>query len=1244
VQFGVLGPLQVVKEGGAVTLGRGRQRAVLGVLLLHANEVVSSDRLIDALWGESPPRTAAAALQNQVSSLRKLLGARRLETSHPGYTLRVEPGELDRERFESLLTEASGASRSGDHAVARERLGEALALWRGPPFEDFTYEPFAQAEIARLEEERLVAFEERVDADLALGRDAELVAELEATISENPLRERLRAQLMLALYRCGRQADALEVYRQTSRTLDEELGIAPGPGLRRLEAAILRQEEGLDSTVEGRPAVPPESVPARAAPEIRKTITVLIALGGGTASLDPELAAREHRRLRADVARVVKRYGGTATGGVGEQAIALFGIPVVHEDDALRAVSAAVELRDAAGAAERIGIATGEVLATAPGSTPPSAVGPPIALAGELVAAASPDEILIAAATESLVRGFARIEPTEAPAGEAWRLHELTGKQPPLVDAARTPLVGRAAELGQLQMAFEHVVRERITNLAVISGPAGIGKTRLAQEFASLIGDEATVLAGRCVPYGEGITFWPLSEILRQLPARGSEHPRSDREVSTLRARVAGEIGQGGASKTQEEIFTAARELFEALGRQRPLVLVFEDLHWAEPALLDLVEFLAQAGAGPSILLVCIGRPELLDARPSWKRERARVTSLLLESLADPEAEAMIGKIGAEVAEPARARVLEVAEGNPLFIEQLVAKLSEEGDADGELAIPPTIEAVLAARLDRLGPGERAVISRAAVVGKEFPVPALADLLPEDARSFTDRHLQALTRKELIGPPTSSPIGGEDFRFRHVLIQQAAYRAVPKRLRAELHERYGDWVIERSADGERSEIVGYHLEQAFRYRTELDPAGEPERELARRAGRHLASAGQRAFGRGDMPATVNLLGRAASLLANEPAGLALLPELGYALFEIGEEDRADRLLADARVWARSAGDRVAEWRAVITRRRVEMYMEPMRSNPDALEAEAKAAIDVFEELDDDAGLARAWLILSDVHWYHGRLTETVEASSRAAAHARRAGNLREVGWALGQNALCAIHSPMPVRDALSWIEGMLEEAAQNRGLDANLAGFITVLEAMGGDIEGARRRINETRALARELGLTWQASVQELNAAYIELLADDPVAAERQIRRAREAFTEIGDGWWLSTVTCDLPRAVYEQGRYDDAFVLAQEIDEATTFDRENGIRGHGIRARVLARRGELVEAEALARKAVMLGETSEFLVLHADALTDLAEVLRLGGREDEADAATDQAVRLYKRKGNLAAARKARGLAPSAT
>jgi tetratricopeptide (TPR) repeat protein len=565
--------------------------------------------------------------------------------------------------------------------------------------------------------------------------------------------------------------------------------------------------------------------------------------------------------------------------------------------------------------------------------------------------------------------------------------------------------------------------------------------------------------------------------------------------------------------------------------------------------------------------------------------------------------------------------------------------LTEEHAPGAELSIPPTIAALLLARLDRLGPGERAVISRAAIVGKEFSARAAIDLLPRDARAFGARHLETLAGKEFIGRDPAPGDGGS-FRFRHILIQQAAYRSTPKNLRAQLHERFAGWVQDPARDrgDDQSEIVGYHLEQAFGYRVELGNVGEQELALAHRAGEHLAAAGQRAFRRGDMPATVNLLGRAAALPTPKGgAGVAALPELGYALFEIGEVEEASAVLAHARERARADEDRRVEWRVAATRPRIEMYKDPGRIDLDALREETETAIEALAELGDEAGLARAYMVLSDLHWSRGKLRETIDVATLAAEHARRAGTRREVGWALGQNALCAIYGPMPVAEGLRWLDQLLAAEPENRTLDANLTGFVTVLEAMSGRFDEARRHITESRALARDLGLIWQASVQELLSGYIELLAGDPVAAERDMLAAREGFREIGEGWFLSCVAVDLPRPIYEQGRYDEAFALVTAIDETPAPDCEWLIKRTGVPARLLARRGRLDEAKALAREGVAVAADSEFVVLHADVLLDLAEVLELAGDAEEARAATDEAVSIYERKGNVAAARKAR-------
>ena len=1268
MEFQILGPLEVRHEGTQLALGSAKQRALLAILLVHANELVPSDRLIEELWPK-PPETAANTLQVYVGRLRKALEPERtrgapgelLLTRAPGYMLRVEPDALDADRFERLLSEGRTAGEAHDHVTAARKLHEALELWRGPALADFCYDPFAQAEIARLEELRLDAIEERIEADLALGKAADLAGQLEALIRQHPLRERLRGQLMLALYRSGRQADALEVYRQTSETLDEELGLTPSRPLQRLQTAILRQEPALEVSIEAAAAESEERLEpaspqaATAASELRKTVTVLIARRPSARGLDPEALSSEDERYRADFARIVERYGGTILSGLGNSQIAIFGVPQVHEDDAFWAASAALEIRDTpipeatdSGPATRIGLATGEVLASGSGAAVGSVVGEPMTAAAELVDAAAAKQILLGEETWRLIRGRALAEPVETESGLAWRLRDLA-RERPAVGSLKAPLVGREPELAQLRQAFEHARREHTPHLLTILGTAGIGKSRLAQELASLATEQATVLVGRCVPYGEGITFWSLREIVSQLLAADptGELLADGNDTRPLADSLREAIGVAETSSDRQEIFWATRSLFEALARERPLIVFFEDVHWAEPTFLDLVEYLAERVRGAPILMVCIARLELLEERPDWGRGKPSASSLVLDRLPNPACEALVANLARGLAQVTRVRVLETADGNPLFIEQLVAMLTEEGGYEAELPIPPTIAALLSARLDRLGPGERAVITRAAVVGKEFSAQAAVDLLPADARAFVARHFETLAGKELIGPAPSAG-RDENFRFRHILIQQAAYRATPKRIRAELHERLAAWINDPARGGvaEHSEIVGYHLEQAFRYRAELGTVGEEELELARRAGRHLSSAGQRAFQRGDMPATVNLLGRAASLPTShgEP-GFAALPELGYALFEIGEVDEASTVLADARTSARAAGDPHLEWRVAVTRARIEMYRDPEGIDPDALAAETETVVEVLSELGDEAGLARAWMVLSDLHWSRGRLRDTSDAATRAAEHARRTGNRREVGWALGQNALCAIHGPMPVPEGLSWLERLLRAEPENRTLDANLSGFVTVLEAMSGRFAEARGHIEETRALARDLGLMWQAAVQELLSGYVELLAGDPVAAERDMRTAEQAFREIGEGWFLSTVAVDLPRALYEQGRYEDAFALLGAIDEAPApTDREWQIKRTGIPARLLARRGQLEEAEVLARQGVALAADSEFVVLHADVLLDLAEVLRLAGRSEDAAATAAEAVSLYERKGNLASARRARGQARSGT
>lgn len=1263
MEFRILGPFEVLDGERPLRLAGRRQRALLALLLLHANEVVSSDRLIDEVWGEEPPGTGANALQARVSQLRKALAPAAgeiLVTRAPGYLLRVEPGELDVERFERLAGEGRRALASGGAATGAKVLREALSLWRGPALADFPYEPFAQGEIARLEEARLACLEQRIEADLALQRHGELVGELEALIGAHPFRERLRGQLMLALYRSGRQAEALAAYQETRRVLVDELGIEPDPVLQRLHQAILNQEPALELAEPSRaePAAN-EPTPSR---ETRKTVTVVVSDAVDAAGLtgrDPETLRRMDERYLQTAAQVFERHGGAVEVLLGNQFMAIFGIPALHEDDALRAVRAALELTGALARlnerferdfgvrlAVRTGIQTGEVVTGEPAAGRRPVVGEAATVAGRLQDAADAGEILLGDETRRLVGEAVRVEPTERPGQDAvWRLLELVPEAPAGSRRFEAPLVGRGRELAQLRQAFERAVEERTLSLFTVLGSAGIGKSRLAQELTALLADEATVLSGRCLSYGEGITFWPLKEVVRQAvgeDARGQIRAllRGEADAELISDRVAAVMGLVDFSGHPEELFWAFRKLLEALARARPLLVVFEDVHWAEPVFLDLVDYLATFTRGAPILVLCLARLELLEKRPTWSGGKPNAASILLEPLGQDESEALMDNLpgGSALTESTRRRIAEAAEGNPLFLEQLFAQHAEERVSDGEPALPPTIQALLAARLDRLGPGERAVLERASLVGREFWWSAIVDLLPEEARPSAGRHLDALVHREFLRPDRSLLAEDEVFRFRHVLIQQAAYRTIPKELRAELHERFAEW-LERKA-GERlievDELVGYHLEQAFTCRADLGPVDDSARELARRAAEHLAAGGRRAFRRGDMPATVNLLERAVSLLeGDDRARVQLLPDLSVALFQVGELDRADTVSAAAVEEARAVGDRCLEWQARVQRSEAQLYAHLAAGKLEDVVSEAKDAVAVFEEEGDDLGLARAWSLLSNARSVSCQVAKAAEAAERAAEHARRAGSLREEAWAIELLGWAIHYGPTPVDEGIRLWERILEQVRGNREAEACAVLEIAYCRAMLGDFSEVRKEIGLSEK-ARDRGLKSVSGWHAACFASIEMLMEDPAAAERPLRAAYELGQETGDALLAASVSADLARVLYERGRYEEAAQLAERYDEAAA---DLGLRAkrQGVLAKLAAQGGELERAEALAREAVALAEQTDYVLFHADVLLDLAEVLRLAGRPEEAEAACEEAARLYERKGNVVAARKAR-------
>jgi predicted ATPase/DNA-binding SARP family transcriptional activator/class 3 adenylate cyclase len=1252
MEFRILGPLEASDGRRLIALGGARQRSVLAILLLHGNEVVSTDRLMDDLWGEHPPETAKTALQGYVSRLRKALGpgSSALVTRPPGYVLHVEPGRLDRARFEDLLARARTERSAGNTATAAAHLREALGLWRGPALADLRYEPFAQSEIARLEELRLVALEGRIDLELGLGPGDDLVGELEALVDAHPLRERFRGQLMLALYRAGRQAEALAAYREARRTLVEELGIEPGPELQRLEGDILRQDPALGPSPDASP--PDADAPAR---EVRKTITAVAfalshaALAGGP--LDPEALARVRARSVEAVGAAVERHGGTLAGLTAETLVGIFGVPALHEDDALRALRAAVETLERLPALVeelegtwraqlelRTGVVSGEIVDADAVHSPGELLGADVvARAIRLAEQVAAGEIAIAERSRQLADEAIRVEPLGAGEADAaaWRLVELTPGAPAFARRFDAPLVGRKGELAQLRQAFGRSLRDGMPHLVTVLGPAGIGKSRLAGELPALVGAEARVLTGRCLPYGEGITFWPLQEIVHEAAGESPleailECLGGDDEAAAITELIAATLGLAeGRTASEEETFWAVCRLVEGIARERPLVVVLEDLHWAERTFLDLVEHLAGRACRAPILIVCLARPDLLERRPHWAGGKPNATSLFLEPLFPDESNSLLDNLLGNVALPAatRARITSAAEGNPLFLEQLLAMATEVGVDGGEIPLPPTIEALLAARLDRLGPGERAVLDRAAIVGKEFPSEAIADLLPAQARASVGRHLEALVHKDLIRPGRG-PTGEELFRFRHVLIQQTARGGVPKELRAELHERFARWLVETSGPRitEVEEIVGWHLEQAFRYRDELGPVAEA-RALAAAAASRLREAGRRARSRGDAPAAANLLRRTAALLAEEDAARReVLTALGGALLEAGELTEAGTVLAQALDASDGAGDGRGSAHVLLQQAFLLLHMGSESSGALRL---AERTIPLFEEAGDDEGLAKAYQLIGETELAWGRVAQAEVAWTAGLEHAcNRQGRSELLVWL----AMVVAFGPMPVEDGFVRLDEILEEGRGDRRVVSATSFARALLVAMEGHFDEARSLIAEGRAIVRELGLRVRAAMAPATfLGRVELLADDPAAAVAAFRAGYEALQEIGEKSFLSTISAELAQALYVQGLHEEAERFTKVSQTAAARDDVvSQIGWRVVRARILAGRDDRVSGRKLATEALALADTTDMPDIRADARVALADVLELSGAGEEAPRVLEEAAGLYGAKGNV--------------
>lgn len=972
-------------------------------------------------------------------------------------------------------------------------------------------------------------------------------------------------------------------------------------------------------------------LPESATPsDTRKIVTALFcdavdstALGE---DLDPEALRNVISRYFEEISGTIERHGGTVQKFAGDAVMAIFGVPRVHEDDALRAVRAAAEIHQRLPLVARelgvtvrfrTGLNTGLVL-TDEGKT--LAYGDAVNVAARLEQAAAPDEILLGADTLGLVRDAVKVQALEpltlkgkSEPVPAFRLLAIDPVAPGFSRRLDVPLVGRERELGLLRDAWERTVAQSDCHLFTLLGTAGVGKSRLVDELLAQVGGAARTLRGRCLPYGEGITFWPIIEALI--------------DVGRSAGPVREHLSSGGVA-TPEELFWEVRQLLESLSAAQPVILYVDDLQWAEPMLLDLLDHIAELSRGAPILLLCTARPELLEDRAGWGGGKLSATTLLLEPLGSRECELLLAELGDVLESDARAAVIRASDGNPLFLQEMVAFARERG----VVVVPPTIQALLAARLERLSAQEREPLERGAVEGQVFHRSAVRALLGERLAAELETRLEALVRKDLIRahPPT---IAGDDaFRFRHLLIRDAAYERLPKGTRADLHERFARWLEEAPATlAELEEIAGWHLEQAVRYQRELGRKVEPA--LALRAAGHLHAAGRRASERSDASAARNLLERALAVVPEQDQlHAAIGAALAERLIEVGELARADELLAGAE---REQGDD-----GPVSLNRLEwLVLAQPESAAETVSSTLPAMLEQLARAGDERGIAKAHMLAFWVHWAANRATLAAEQVRLAAEHARSAqdNGLRSV--ALGWYVATLIYGPQPA-------------AAISRELEAierdHPGPYLTAHVAIGrGEVARLEERFDDARRLTQHalegflaLGMTPMAASCRQSLARIEFSAGDAAAARASLLRCDQVLAALGERPLRSTTQAMLARAHQLVGADEAAraaLMLVQDL--SAPQDVINYAISDGVRARLALAEGAGEVAEQWARSAVDHAFLSDFIDLQAEAKLGLAHVLSELGRSEQAGAEARAALELFGAKGDQPGSRAARAL-----
>jgi class 3 adenylate cyclase/tetratricopeptide (TPR) repeat protein len=972
----------------------------------------------------------------------------------------------------------------------------------------------------------------------------------------------------------------------------------------------------------------------------RKLATVLfVDLVDSTALVaanDPEIVRRRVSRFFDEVSQCVTRFGGIVEKFAGDAVLAAFGVPQAHEDDAERAVRAALAVHESVrglGLQARIGIEAGEVVVDEADST--FATGEAVNVAARLQQTAGPGEILIGPGARGLTlstietesRGTLELRGLGAPL-PAWRVVCAASMRPAL-PAMRAPLIGRESELELLRNTFSRTLRDKRAHLFTIYGEPGIGKSRLAREFVDGV-ERATVLAGRCLPYGEGITYWPLAEMVKQAAGISDDDPPEvafeklrasceEEAVADLLGLAAGLLEALEGERSPEEITWAAREFAEHLGEAtgQPLILVFEDIHWAEEPLLDLIEHLADWVRAP-LLLLCLARPELLDSRPGWGGGRVRATAIELERLGTDDSEqlveALLEAADRELSDDERDLLLEKTEGNPLFVEETIRMLADEPDGGGRAErIPDTLQALIAARIDWLPPAEKTLLQRASVMGRIFVVGALAHLAPE--LDDVHRPLEDLLLREFLLPEPRSSISGETaYRFKHVLIREVAYAGLSKSGRAEHHRRFAEWLRERASD-DLLEIRAYHLDHAAALLAELD--GAAPQELAAEAAEALTAAGRRAIAREAFASARKLLSRAIEL---EPT-LRRRYLAARAAWRLNDWATVAVEMERVRNEAQESGDTLLEARALTGLGEAEL-----RQSGDVPSAERciDRALELLQSETDPDAHFDALIARSNVAGWRGDTTVLMRTLEEAFAVALASG--RKDLQTIAAQGLAETHMMRLELDAAEPLLAKALELAEESGSVRALAGVrvaLAGLHARRGEYDEAEAIYEDVRELMNEIGNRTVSSFILFRLAEISRERGDLKRAEKLLRESSRIYSHTGSRAVLAIVEAFLALVLAELGKVDEAEVLALRARSTPTEDPEWLVCTRLALGVVRAAQGRVDEAEILLREALGAAEASDYRWMQLEPLRKLAQVLRAAGRDDEAAALEERRAEL---------------------